>query len=111
MSMRRADHDPVQLLRHVDVVDILPASGEEPLVFEPAQRTPDRTAVHSSMPAGLLSETSDAKPCRPASHELEVNEYTGARFAAELRNCAGLRLLTMPGNAQTHTAILPGRLS
>ena len=55
MSVGRAQHDGVELTGHADVVDIAPVPGEEPRVFETAQRTPDMAPIH---PPHL-------KPCAP----------------------------------------------
>jgi hypothetical protein len=52
MSVRRAQHDAVQLTGHVDVIDITPLPGKKPIVFETAQRPPDMRLVHSPAPAG-----------------------------------------------------------
>jgi len=51
VSVRRAQHNPVQLIGHVDVIDIAAAPGEKPLVFEAAQRAPDMRLGHPAAPA------------------------------------------------------------
>jgi len=46
MSIRRAQHDAVQLTGQVYVVDITALPGQKPRVFETAQRTPDMDPIH-----------------------------------------------------------------
>ena len=47
MSVRRAQHDAVQLTGQSHVVDIAPLPGQKPAVFETAQRTPDMAPRHA----------------------------------------------------------------
>ncbi len=46
MSVRRAQHNAVQLTGQVYVIDIMPLPGQKPRVFETAQRTPDMAPIH-----------------------------------------------------------------
>jgi hypothetical protein len=46
MSIRRTQHDAVQLTGQVYVIDITRLPGQKPRVFEAAQRTPDMAPVH-----------------------------------------------------------------
>ena len=48
VSVRRAQHDAVQLTGHSDVIDIAPLPCQKPLVFEAAQGSPDMVPGHAS---------------------------------------------------------------
>ena len=51
MPVWRAQHDAVQLVGKIDVIDIAPVPNQKPPVFEPVQRTPDITLCHPPVPA------------------------------------------------------------